>query len=141
VDEHIHPNVTAAFRLTLKTVEAARLWRLRGRDERDYLRELYSKNIVFATSDREFVNEIIQSNTRHAGLVYVPNKSSDYSLEVWAEVAGIFIRGGTHRSPYAFRNCILYPDNGGLNLIQGAEDHELVFSWEWLFADRESNAA
>ena len=108
-DEHVHPNVAAALRLSLGTKEAGQLWRFRGRDERDYVQELYRENVVFATSDRIFANEVAGSKTKHAGIIYLPNRSTDHDLEVFAEVAGIFIKGGCHTSPYAFRNCVLYP--------------------------------
>jgi hypothetical protein len=137
VDEHIHPGVVAAFRLKLETSEASRLWRFRGRDERDYVKELYEENVVFATSDRIFVNEIAGAKAKHAGIVYIPNNSKDHDLEIFAVVAAIFIKGGCSTSPYAFRNCILYPTTQGVHLIKGKKPSDLVLSWLSLFQDRE----
>jgi len=132
-DEHVHPNVTAAFGLQLRTVEASRVWRFRGRDERDYLQELYKDNVVFATSDRVFVNEVLGTPRKHAGIVYLPNESSGHDLEIFAEVASIFIAGGCRSSPRAFHNCVLYPTKEGIYLVKGDKPSELVFSWLWLF--------
>jgi hypothetical protein len=132
VDEHIPPNVTARFRLVLRTVEASKQARFRGRDEREYLRELFAQNTVFATSDVKFVEDTRSRGVKHAGLIYLPNRMTDSEKEYFAELAAVFVQGGCRSSSSAFHNCILYPAHDGVRLIRPRRGVELAFSWHWL---------
>ena len=137
VDEHIHPGVRQALALHMRVTDASTTWKFRGKDEREYIQELYLSNTAFATSDRIFVNEILHAGTKHGGIIYVPNKLASHDLEVFAEVAGIFISAWYLRARYEFRGCTLYPTKEGLHLIKPKQDSELVFSWLELFHDRD----
>ena len=132
VDEHISAGVAAAFRRYLPTIEAARHREFRGRDEREYLRELYSRNIVFVTSDIEFAEYARSNRLKHAGIIYIPNKMLEDEKEYFAEVAATFVRGGCRSSRFAFRGCFLYPGVDGVRLIKPRRESELAFSWHWL---------
>lgn len=136
-DEHVHPNVITALGLHLHIMEASRIQKYRGKDEREYFHDLFVANVVFATSDRIFVEELADSRNHHAGIIYLPNRWPPDDLEVFAEVAGIYVAGGCRDSPHAFHNCILHPSSEGVNLIQGNRSSELVFSWLWLFSHNE----
>ena len=132
VDEHISPEVAVAFRQVLQTVEASKLRELKGRDERDYIRELRAQNTVFATSDVAFVEHIRRHNIRHAGIIYIPNRMTGTEKLTFAEIAAAFVLGGSRSSSVAFHNCILYPAHDGLRLIRPRRGNELAFSWHWL---------
>lgn len=57
VDEHVHPDIAQVFRdVGFRTLFAARDRRYAGRDEHNYIGELYAANEVFVTSDLEFVS-------------------------------------------------------------------------------------
>lgn len=133
VDEHIHPYVQKALALHMRVTDASTTWKFRGRDEREYIHDLYLSNTAFATSDREFVDEVWDSEIEHGGIIYVPNKAAQHDQEVFAEVAGIFISAWYERTRYAFRGCMLYPTREGLHLIRKKQSSELVFSWLQLF--------
>lgn len=119
----------------MRVTDASTTWKFRGKDEREYIHDLYLSNTAFATSDRIFVNEVLDAGTKHGGIIYVPNKSASHDLEVFAEVAGIFISTWNQRARYEFRGCTLYPTKEGLHLIRRKQDSELVFSWLELFDD------
>lgn len=130
VDEHLSPQVTASFRRIMPTIHAGKHHKYRGRDERDYLEDMYSKNIVFATSDMEFVGDIYYSRTRHAGIVYLPVHMSEDEKRFFAEVAATYILGGTKDSAFAFRGYILYPGHDGVRLAKNGDKPELALSWD-----------
>ncbi|MGH8110668.1 MAG: hypothetical protein ACREPL_01830 [Rhodanobacteraceae bacterium] len=117
----------------MRVTDASTTWKFRGKDEHEYIHDLYLSNTAFATSDRIFVNEILDTSTKHGGIIYVPNRSASHDLEVFAEVAGIFISAWYHQARYEFRGCTLYPTKEGLHLIRRRQESELVFSWLELF--------
>ncbi len=129
VDEHITASVVAALRLYLRVFEARSCLKLRGRDDRDYLRELYVSNTVFVTSDQPFAEHVAEGLLRHAGLVWIPRGLALHKKEWFAEVSAAFIRGGCRDSKFAFRNSLLYPRHDGVGLKRGKQDTELVISW------------
>jgi hypothetical protein len=70
VDEHVSPVVKAAFTGGgFRTVEVARDSRYAGRDEKDYIEEMYAANEVFVTGDAEFVEYVLDKRPRHACVV------------------------------------------------------------------------
>jgi hypothetical protein len=117
------------------TIEASRSRRFKGRDEREYLRELFAENTVFVTSDIKFAEQVAESPIRHAGIVYLPSKMTDREKVTFAEVAAGFIRGGCYSSPRAFQNCILYPAHDGVRLLRAKNASELAISWHELWPD------
>jgi hypothetical protein len=128
-DEHLSPQVAAAFCLVLDTIEASKDRKFKGRDERDYVRELYRQNVVFATSDIEFVEFAYNNQITHAGLVYIPNRFTEFQKEHFAELSAIFICGGCRSFRHAFRGCILHPRYDGVHLVRPRRKSELVLSW------------
>ena len=131
VDEHLEPAVAAAFRPEFRVIEIAKTWRLRGREEREFVPELYRENAVFVTSDGDFVNDAVDGGVRHAGIIYVPSKMTSDEKVYFAEIVGGFVRGGCVSSPHVFRECVLYPGHDGLRAIRGKRD-DMEFSWDWL---------
>ena len=131
VDEHMDPKVAAAIRDTFRTVEVLRTHRLRGRDEADYIAELYSENAIFVTSDEEFVNKVIEKGVKHAGIIFVPKPMTLSEKVLFAQIVGGFVRGGCTGSPFVFRSRVLYAAHDGLRTIF-SRNNRLEFSWDWL---------
>ncbi len=131
MDEHVPPSVTAAFRPLFRTQEAAKHPRLRGRDETDYLSELYARNAIFVTSDVAFVNALANTTRRHAGVLYIPHELLDDEKVLFAQIAGGYIQGACSTSSTALRGRILYPGDDGLRSVLRSKD-DLEFSWDWL---------
>jgi hypothetical protein len=131
VDEHLGPRVAGAFRPIFRTIEAAKTRALKGRDEREYLPELFRENALFVTSDAEFVAEVRRAGVRHAGIVFIPTEMTENEKVLFAQIAGGFVQGGCHSSRFQFRNRLLYPAHDGLRSTLLSRRAELEFSWEW----------
>lgn len=139
VDEHIVTAVADVFRRDFDVIEAAKTNEFRGRDEHDYLDVLYARNLVFVTSDQEFVEHVIDRNVLHAGIVYIPTGMSVDEKVYFAEIARAWVYGGTRDSVLAFRGFTLYPAHDGVRFYRWQSRHrksesrpELAFSWAWL---------
>lgn len=131
LDEHLHPRVAEAFKGTFRTIEVSRTNRFKGRDELQYISELYRENAIFVTSDGVFIGEVVENGLRHAGLIFVPQQMTLDEKVLFAEIVCGFVRGGCTASPFAFRGRILHPAHDGLRTIFSKRD-ELEFSWDWL---------
>jgi len=136
VDEHVSPEVASVFKRIFRTIEASRWRKVKGRDERDYFRQLFAANTVFVTSDIEFSRYISDKRIKHAGVVYLPNRLEPGEKLTFAEIAAVFIRGGCRRnSSRAFNRCILYPAHDGVRLVRPRQGDELALSWAELRED------
>lgn len=118
IDEHVHPQVAEVFRdVGFRTLLAARDRRYAGRDEHDYVGELYAANEVFVTSDLKFLLWVLREHgSRHAGLVYLPIADTEFRTGFAAVTAG-WLWGSTDHSPFAMRGKILYWGTGGLHEV------------------------
>ena len=133
LDEHIHPRVADAFRPEFRTVEIAQTNRFRGRDESDFISELYRENAIFVTSDRLYVEEAVEAHVRHAGIIFVPKQLMLDEKVFFAALVGGYIRGAcSHGSRIPLRGCVLYPGMDGLHSVVSAKD-TLEVSWRRLF--------
>ena len=132
VDEHIAPQVADAFRPDFRVIEVAKTSRFKGRDEKDFLPELYRENAVFVTSDAAFVERAIEVGMRHAGIVYVPPQLAEDEKVFIAEVVAALLKAECMSSPHAFRDCVAYPGYDGLHVIRDETDR-IVVSWNRLF--------
>lgn len=92
VDEHVHPEVAGVYReVGFRTLSAARDRRYAGRDEHDYVDELYAANEIFVTSDLKFMGWVLKEHgTRHAGLVCLPFADTAFRVGFAAVTAGWF---------------------------------------------------
>lgn len=131
IDENLPPSVAAAFRPDFRTIEISRNSKFKGRDEKDYIAELYSDNGIFVTSDASFINYVVDNGVKHAGIVYVPEQMTIEEKVLFAEITGGFIRGSCASSPFTSRNFVFYPAHDGLRTISRGKN-ELEFSWDWL---------
>ena len=66
-----------------------------------YLPRLYAQNMIFVTSDMEFLNRVYEEGPRHAGIMYIPNRMYLDGQVTLAEIAAGFIHGACHSSRYA----------------------------------------
>src|SRR5690349_1251902 len=93
LDEHFKPEVKALFRDAGFRVIRASESRYRARDERDYLREMYSRNEVFVTADEEFVDDLVISGfRRHAGVIFIPKRFPAAERSAFAELCARLVR-------------------------------------------------
>ena len=116
VDEHVHPEIAEVFKeVGFRTLFAARDRRYGGRDEHDYIGQLYAANEIFVTSDLKFSLWVLREHgTRHAGLVCLPFADAEFRAGFAAVTAG-WLWGSTDHSPFAIRGKILYWGRGGLH--------------------------
>jgi hypothetical protein len=131
LDQHIDRDLAAVFRPLFRTVEVSQTASLCGRDEADYLPELYADNGIFVTSDEAFVRRVLDDELRHAGIVFIPTQMKKSEKLLFAEIVCGFLQGACSNSRFALRNQVIYPANDGLRSIAGGKD-ELEFSWDWL---------
>lgn len=97
--------------------------RFRGRDEADYLPELYRENAVFATADRAFLEA--NETHRHAGIVWVP-EPKDAIAEFAAEA---ILRIVDERGIHGMRGVVMFPANDGFHVHDGARGEDIRIRW------------
>src|SRR5215213_5578985 len=74
IDEHIKPGIVETFKeLGLKCLLISKARKYAGRDEKDYIGEIYAEGRVFVTSDVEFANYVYDNKIKHAGIVLIPS--------------------------------------------------------------------
>jgi hypothetical protein len=129
VDEHMDRAVAKVFRYSFRTVEVSRDRKLQGRDERDYLQDLYRDNAIFVTSDIRFSREMLERDVKHAGIVYIPDQMAPDEKVIFAWIAREYIEWRCDEGPFAMRRQVIYPANDGLR-VATAKEHDLEFSWD-----------
>jgi hypothetical protein len=131
LDEHLPPYVKACFRAEGFRVVRASESRYKGRDERDYLDEMYSTNEVFVTAD--FVDDLVESGIkRHAGVVWIPTQVDEEQRTGFSELAASLIKFKVGEDgPFAMRGLLLYPEETGVMIFDSEKDH-LLISWDRL---------
>lgn len=119
------------FKPIFRTIAASKTNVLKGRDERDYLPELYRENALFVTSDERFVIHVRSGGLRHAGIIFIPEQMTHDEKVLFAKIAGGFVQGACSSSRFRLRNRLLYPADDGLRSALLDKVDELEFSWEW----------
>lgn len=126
----MHKRVADAFRATFRTIEVAHTNRFKGRDEADFIAELFRENRIFVTSDRVFVDAAIENGLRHVGICFIHEHMTVDEKVLFAEIAGGFIRGVCSvRTPCFFRGRVLYVGHDGLRSIV-SKKNSLEISWD-----------
>ena len=129
IDENLSPSVADQFRKAgFRVLEVAKHPGLRGRDERDFIVDLLGLNAVFVTGDAEFVEEVLDQTTRHAGIVFVEQTSSPRDKEWFSLTAAYGIIGRCADGPRAFHGRIAYLAAEGIRVIHRGRDR-LAYSW------------
>ena len=132
LDEHLMSEIKIPFQeMRLRTIEISKTKKYAGRNENDYINELFSENAVFITSDLEFVERILDQSTKHAGIVYIPKEMDKEEKITFAWAAAGLIRGLTDTSCISAHNKIIYPSYDGIHIIEKGKD-KLDTSWDWL---------
>ena len=111
LDEHIAICLAEEFRVRgFRTIRIGLHARLRGRDERDFISELYQENGVFVTSDVAALDDFESPAVRHGGLVFVP-KGMDLKIKTaWASIVASEIRAAVRKhGQHYMRGVLLYP--------------------------------
>jgi hypothetical protein len=135
LDEHIPPELKAQFSAAGFRVIRANESSYRGRDEHDYLAEMYSRNEIFVTEDERFVDDVLDSGLRrHAGIVWSPETLDPEQRIGFAELATDWIRSLVREEgPFAMRGTLLYPSKDGPTILVDDKDL-LLISWDALMA-------
>ena len=64
-DEHVKPDVIMAFKEEgFKCLLISKTSKYAGRDEKDYIQEIYAEEKVFVTGDIEFIRYVVANKTR-----------------------------------------------------------------------------
>jgi hypothetical protein len=104
LDQHIDRHLAAVFRPLFRTVEVSQTASFSGRDEANYLPELYKDNGIFVTSDEAFVRHVLDDELTHAGIVFIPKQMAKDDKLLFAEIVSGFIQGTCFNSRFALRN-------------------------------------
>ncbi len=137
IDEHLPSELKNPFQeASLRTIEIAKTKKYAGRDEFDYIHELLSENAIFVTSDSEFIRKVIDYDTKHAGIVHIPEVGEKSEKIALAQLIAEFIRGLLDSSSSSVHNKILYLSHNGLHMRENGKD-TLVISLGWLNNIRE----
>ena len=131
LDQHIDRTVADAFRPIFRTIEVSQSAHFRGRDEHDFLPELSRENAIFVTSDEEFIDDVLNDEIPHTGIVFIPSQMDLDEKVLFAVIVGGFIQGACSESKSQLHNHVIYPADEGLRSINKGKD-ELEFSWDWL---------
>ena len=131
LDEHIDPVVkeifaNAGFRC-IRITES----RYRGKDEHDYIADLYAERAVFVTSDQRFIEHVASGDIRHAGIIWIPSVLYRSEKELLAVIIAGYMAGHELRQ---MRGMILFLAHDGLRLTDG-DDDELVASFPTIRRD------
>ena len=75
-DEHIKPDVIEAFAEEgFKCLRISKTKKYAGRDEKDYIKEIYAEGKLFTTADIAFIDDVREQKIKHAGIVGIPPHS------------------------------------------------------------------
>ena len=129
-DEHIKPPVVDSFRAEgFKCVLISKTKKYAGRDEKDYIGEIYAEGKPFVTSDSEFVIDyVVERDVKHAGIILIPkdyNDASDGELHTGlAHITKTLIQG---LGKNALRRHIAYIAGDGLRVLDDKGKDDLWF--------------
>src|ERR687885_1999911 len=89
-----------------------------GRDEKDYIKEIYAEGKLFATGDIAFIEYVREQSIKHAGIVWIPPPSAEETpleiVSVLAQIIKWFIKD---HGKNALRRLIVYIGKDGYRLI------------------------
>src|SRR5215217_4358780 len=139
VDEHIKPPVIEAFEeCGFKCIQISKTKKYAGRNEDDYIEEIYSEGRLFATSDVQFRKRVLakKNKVKRAGIVEIP---PDVDYEDIGRVIGL-LAGCVEGYIEAFgknslRNHVLYVAHDGFHLVDEKGKDLLRYSFEALDID------
>ena len=129
-DEHIKQVVIETFKEQgFKCLLIAKTKKYAGRDEKDYIEEIYAEGNVFATSDVDFFHYLLDNKIKHAGIVVIPpgfdNDSAAYGAGVMANILKEFIDIGGKN---ALRRLVFYIAEDGFRVFDDKGADTLLYS-------------
>jgi hypothetical protein len=140
IDEHIKPGIVDTFKeLGFKCLLIAKTKKYAGRDERDYIGEIYSEGRLFVTGDVEFVTYVDENKVKHAGIILIPSGWDDEIVEF--ALAGLLriVRGEIREfGKNALRRLIFYIAEDGFRVVDGKGEDTLLLSVEAFRQDLET---
>jgi hypothetical protein len=90
-----------------------------GREGRDYIREIFAEEKLFATGDIEFVNEVIATNTKHAGILVLPTYPVNEVVEAVAGILAEQVRGYIKANGRnSVKRKVFYVDQDGFYIVE-----------------------
>ena len=128
-DEHIKPPVVEKFREeSIKSVMIANTKKYVGREEQDYIGEIYAEGKPFVTSDSEFVlDHVIEHDAKHAGIILIPKVYNDASAgdlhTGLVRIAKTYIQ---ELGRNALRKHIIYIANDGIRIMDNKGQDDLL---------------
>jgi hypothetical protein len=128
-DEHIKPPVVEKFREEgFKCVMIANTKKYAGREEQDYIGEIYAEGKPFVTSDSEFVlDHVIEHDAKHAGIILIPKVYNDASAgdhhAMLAYTLKVFIK---EHGRNALRRHIIYIADDGFRVMDDKGEDYLL---------------
>lgn len=133
IDEQLPPEIEKPFRyFGFRVIKINKTNKYKGKDERDYLGELYANNCAFITSDEIFVKEVLDEKLKNAGMIFIPKQMERNEKEIFAWVAsGFIMRIYEIDGKNGLRNKVAYPAHEGFHVIENGND-KLDASWSWL---------
>ena len=132
VDEHIKPIVIETLEeCGFKCIRISKTKKYAGRDEKDYVQEIYAEGRVFVTSDMQFVEYVIANNIKHAGIVEIPPHLDDNTLiSVTVVLAGAVEVYVEELGRNSLRRHIIYLAHDGFHTIDKKGKDQLWYSVE-----------
>jgi hypothetical protein len=132
VDEHIKPAVMEAFEeCGFKCIQISKTKKYAGREEEDYIQEIYAEGRLFVTNDVKFRKHVVANNIKHAGIVEIPQNLAYERLvtvtAVWAGCVEAYVEEFGRNS---LRNHVFYIANDGFHIIDDKGKDQLWYSSE-----------
>lgn len=137
-DEHVHDGTLNGFRfMGFRVVKISKTKKFAGRDEHDYIHEISAENAIFLTADRAFVNDALENNVKHSGILLMPSGWEINTLDIAAAGLAGLIRAEIERNGSSFiKNKIYYIDGDGYHLVDKNDD-KLIYSADKVALDFE----
>jgi hypothetical protein len=130
IDEHIKPGIIDTFKeLGFKCLLIAKTRKYAGRDEKDYIGEIYSEGRLFATSDIEFATYVDENKIKHAGIILIPSGWDDDILDIaLTGLLGIVMGEIEEYGKNALRRLIFYIAEDGFRVVDEKGKNHLLLS-------------
>ena len=132
VDEHIKPPVIEACEeCGFKCIRISKTKKYAGREEKDYIQDIYAEGKLFVTNDVKFRRYVVANNVKHAGIVEMPqNLDYERMITVTAVLAGCVEGYVEELGRNSLRKHVFYIANDGFHIIDENGKDQLWYSAE-----------
>jgi hypothetical protein len=139
-DEQLKPDVRKPFEEEgFRCLQIAKTAKYAGRDEADYINEIYAEEKLFATGDFTFIAYVREQNIKHGGIVGIPPPSSEDipydDIGILAQIIKVFIR---NHGRNCLRKHIVYIGRDGYRMTKPQGEDILLYSWGAYHVDFET---